>query len=149
MVRSCDGDRDVESYCLLEFETSEIRASETTDKSIKSKGDYPETSKSDIDRGILDNAGSLLDLDAYAFVMIVLECFPHLSTKLLRHFAKGGEKDGPRHEFGYLRQLLGPHGNDDDDKADTIKELIDRSKITVGVLYFNPFFQTFNNLMFS
>ncbi len=82
--------------------------------------------------GLLENAivnysGALLDVDAYAFVALILESFSHLNNAVIQKFVSIGNQASAKWEFTYLRHILSSRDMGDD-AADVIKELLDRDK---------------------
>ncbi|KDO25972.1 hypothetical protein SPRG_08625 [Saprolegnia parasitica CBS 223.65] len=103
------------------------------DKVVEADGDAANSEaakarQADIEMGIVNHCGGLLDVDAHTFVVLMLENFASLNTKLIQRFMSVGGKTGAKWEFTYLRHILGSPSGDGDDAADVIRDLLEREK---------------------
>jgi hypothetical protein len=77
--------------------------------------------RSQIEKGVLEHSSFLLDLDAYSFVVIILELFPKLCKQVIKQFESVGGPDGSKAEFIYLNQILSCLGKEaDSEQAEVI-----------------------------
>ncbi|OQR91809.1 vacuolar protein sorting-associated protein 8 [Achlya hypogyna] len=120
-------DADVE-YKLSVF--SYIRSER--DKVVEADGDSSNSDatkarQADLEAGIVNHCGGLLDVDPHAFVVLMLENFAGLNAKVIQKFVSVGGKTGAKWEFTYLRHILGSPSVEGDD-ADVIRDLLEREK---------------------
>lgn len=92
-------------------------------------------SKVEMEKQILEHTEYLLSADAHSTVVLILELFPQLNSKIIKQFSKQGGKDGIRLEYTYCKQILGAKSRQiDSEQAELILELLDRSKVKVSVI---------------
>ncbi|KAF0757442.1 hypothetical protein AaE_004260, partial [Aphanomyces astaci] len=78
-----------------------------------------------------------LDVDATAFVVLILENFASLNNRIIQKFVQVGGNLGAKWEYNYLSQILGTgtEGTAGDD-VDMIKDLTDKNGLRVCVSSF-------------
>ena len=112
-------------YYLLdadkEYQMNVFTYIRTEYEKVQAKEADASSSLSPIEKGVMEHAPFLLEVDTYALVVLILELLPKFYKKVIRQFEAMGSPDGARCEFMYLNQIW----SDDSD----IQELLDRSKI--------------------
>ncbi|RHY31216.1 hypothetical protein DYB32_003664 [Aphanomyces invadans] len=84
-------------------------------------------SSNTIETGIINHAGGLLDVDATAFVVLILENFPSLNNRIIQKFVQVGGKLGAKWEYNYLCQILGSGAEGTGEDVDMIKDLTEKN----------------------
>ncbi|RHY53026.1 hypothetical protein DYB30_005469, partial [Aphanomyces astaci] len=86
-----------------------------------------------IEAGLINHAGGLLDVDATAFVVLILENFASLNNRIIQKFVQVGGNLGAKWEYNYLSQILGTgtEGTAGDD-VDMIKDLTDKNGLRMA-----------------
>ncbi|OQS02659.1 vacuolar protein sorting-associated protein 8 [Thraustotheca clavata] len=90
-----------------------------------SNSDVAKARQADIEQGIINHCGGLLEVDPHEFVVLILENFASLNVKIIQKFVSVGGKTGAKWEFTYLRQILTSAEGED---SDVIRDLLEREK---------------------
>ncbi|ETV92353.1 hypothetical protein H310_13253 [Aphanomyces invadans] len=89
-------------------------------------------SSNTIETGIINHAGGLLDVDATAFVVLILENFPSLNNRIIQKFVQVGGKLGAKWEYNYLCQILGSGAEGTGEDVDMIKDLTEKNGLRMA-----------------
>ncbi|CAK4068105.1 unnamed protein product [Aphanomyces euteiches] len=100
---------------------SDSDADATTETTIQSET---------IEKGLVNHAGGLMDVDATAFVVLILESFVLLNNRIIQKFVSVGGKLGAKWEYSYLRQILGSAVEGED--VDMIKDLTEKNGLRMA-----------------
>ncbi|CCI47046.1 unnamed protein product [Albugo candida] len=115
------------------FIRSEVEKVEDEVFGSESESNKTSSKRTELEEAILEYAPTLMGVDGYAFVVLILSFFPQLNNTVIQKFVSMG-KSGAKLEYLYLREILHGHHEEQDgfsnmSDEDAIRELLDRSNL--------------------